>query len=149
LNSRTAAGDVGRDGAGLRRGHLALRAEHFAELADVLHHVGRGDRHVEVEEALLDLLGQVLAADDVSAGRLGLLGLLALGEHAILIFLPVPRGIVTEPRTSWSVFFGSMPMRTASSTDSSNFDGWQLLQQLDRLVERVALAPVDRAAAFV
>jgi len=39
---------------------------------------------------------------------------------AILTLLPVPRGRLTEPRTSWSVFLASMPMQTATSTVSSN-----------------------------
>src|SRR2546421_5291295 len=33
---------------------------------------------------------------------------------------PVPRGSTTEPRTTWSDFFASMPRFTAMSTDSSN-----------------------------
>src|SRR5688572_234791 len=34
--------------------------------------------------------------------------------------LPVPRGSTTDPRTTWSDFFASMPRFTATSTDSSN-----------------------------
>ena len=41
---------------------------------------GRRDRDVEVGEALLDALGEIGGADDVGAGLLGLLGLVALGE---------------------------------------------------------------------
>ena len=41
-------GDVRGDRAGLGRGHLALRAEHAAELADLAHHLRVGDGHVEV-----------------------------------------------------------------------------------------------------
>src|SRR4051812_49411038 len=73
-------GDVHRHGADLRVGHLALRAEDPAELADHGHHVRRRDRDVEVREAVLDLLGQVLGADDVGPGLLGLARLVALGE---------------------------------------------------------------------
>ena len=54
------------------------------EAADDRHHVGRGDRDVEVVEALLDALGEVLAADDVGAGLLGLARLVALGEDGDL-----------------------------------------------------------------
>ena len=51
------------------------------------HHVRRRDRDVEVGEALLDALGEVLGADDVGAGLLGLLGLVALGEDRDLDLL--------------------------------------------------------------
>ena len=44
------------------------------------HHVGRRDRDVEVGPAAADPLGEVLAADGVGAGRLGLARLVALGE---------------------------------------------------------------------
>jgi hypothetical protein len=72
------------DGAGLRVGHQAARAEHLTELTDEAHHVGRGDDRVEVEPAALDLRDHVLAADHVRAGLLGLFDLLALrdDEHA-------------------------------------------------------------------
>ena len=73
--------DVVGDGADLGVRHLALRAEHAAELAD------RAASSCGVEIAtsksvqpLLDLLGEVVAADEVGAGRLGVAGLLALGE---------------------------------------------------------------------
>ena len=80
LDSSTALRDVHRDGADLRVGHLARRAEDAAEAADDRHHVRRRDRDVEVGEALLDALGEVLGADDVGAGLLGLARLVALGE---------------------------------------------------------------------
>ena len=41
---------------------------------------GRRDRDVEVGEAILDALGEILGADDVGAGLLGLARLVALGE---------------------------------------------------------------------
>src|SRR5204862_8109831 len=44
------------------------------------HRARRRDRDVEVGEAALDALGEVLRADDVRARVLGLLGLVALGE---------------------------------------------------------------------
>ncbi len=65
-------------------GILPGRAEDPAEPADDRHQVGRRDRDVEVVEAVLDLLGEVLGADDVGAGLLGLPGLVALGEHGDL-----------------------------------------------------------------
>ena len=49
-------------------------------LPTVAHHVRRGDRDVEVVEAGLDLGREVGRTDDVGAGVLGLLRLLALGE---------------------------------------------------------------------
>src|SRR4051812_13269815 len=75
---------VHRDGAGLRVRHQAARTEDPAELADVSHLVGRGDRDVEVGESLLDPLGEIGGADDVCAGLLGLLRLVALGEDGDL-----------------------------------------------------------------
>ena len=65
--------DVGGDGAGLGVRHQAARAEHPTEATDEGHQVGRGDGHVEVEVALLDLGGQVVGADDVGPGVAGLL----------------------------------------------------------------------------
>src|SRR4051794_25377850 len=73
-------GDVHRDGADARIGHLALRTEDAAQPADDRHEVRRGDRDVEVGESALHAVGEVLRADDVRARLLGLLGLVALGE---------------------------------------------------------------------
>ena len=83
-------GDVHRHGADLRVRHLARRAEDAAEPADDRHHVRRRDRDVEVHEAVLDARGEVLGADDVRAGLLGLLRLVALGEDGDLDFLAEP-----------------------------------------------------------
>jgi len=77
--------------------------EHTPELADGGHHVRRRDGDVEVGEALFDLLGEVVATDEVGAGRLGLFGLLALGEAAILTSLPSPWAMAIVPRSSFSV----------------------------------------------
>ena len=68
-------------------GILPDGAEDPAQAADDRHHVRRGDGDVEVVEAVLDALGQILAADDVGAGLLGLAGLLALGEDGDLDLL--------------------------------------------------------------
>ena len=75
-------GHVGGDGAGLRVGHQATGAEHPTEAADERHQVGRGDGHVEVDVALLDLGGQVVGAHHVGAGLAGGGRGLAGGEHA-------------------------------------------------------------------
>src|SRR4051812_33788346 len=72
---------IGGDGAGLRVGHQATRAEHTGDAAHLGHLVGGGDRGVEVEETALDLLDEVVAADDVGACGFGLCGLVANGEH--------------------------------------------------------------------
>ena len=40
---------------------------------------------------------------------------------ATRLVLPVPLGITTAPRTTWSDFLASMPSCTATSIDSSNF----------------------------
>ena len=50
------------------------RTQRPSEAADEGHHVGRGDRHVEVELACLHLGGEVVGADEVGAGVAGLLG---------------------------------------------------------------------------
>ena len=81
LNSVDGAADVGGDGARLRVGHQASRAERATEPADERHHVGRGDGHVEVHLAGLDLGRQIVGSDDVGAGGAGLLGRLTGGEH--------------------------------------------------------------------
>ena len=54
------------------------------EPTDDRHQVGRRDRDVEVVEAVLDPLREVLGADDVGAGLLGLAGLVALREDGDL-----------------------------------------------------------------
>ena len=81
LDSLNSLGDVGSDGTGLRGRHQALRTEHLTETADNTHHVRGSDDDVEVEPVfLLDLLDEVHLADIVSAGSLGSLSLVALGE---------------------------------------------------------------------
>ena len=84
LDSVDGLGDVHRDGADFGVGHLAGGAEDAPEAPDDGHQVGRGDGDVEVVEALLDLFGEVLGADDVGAGLLGLGDLGALGEDGDL-----------------------------------------------------------------
>lgn len=56
------------------------RAEYAAQRTDDAHHVRRRQRDVEIHEPALDLLGEVVAADDVRAGGRRLLGVVALGE---------------------------------------------------------------------
>src|SRR5919107_2825410 len=73
-------GDVHGHGAGLRVRHQTARTEDLAEPADLAHEVGRRDDGVEVQPAALDPLQQVVTADVVGAGRLGLLRTVAVGE---------------------------------------------------------------------
>jgi hypothetical protein len=70
---------VERDGAGLGVRHEAAGSEDSAQLTDLTHLVGGGDHDVEVGPAFLDL-GDVLGADEIGAGRLGLLGLVTDGD---------------------------------------------------------------------
>ena len=121
LRVRDGLGDVERDRAGLRVRHQAARPEHAAELADVAHLVGRRDRDVEVEEAALDLRGEVGRADDVGPGLLGLAGLVALGEHRDAHRRgPVPCGSISVPRSCSSAWRTLRPSRKCTSTVSSN-----------------------------
>ena len=54
--------------------------KHLTETADERHHVGRGDAAVEIDDALLHLLDEILGADHIGARLLRFLGLGALGE---------------------------------------------------------------------
>ena len=74
-------GDIHRHRADLGIGHQAARPQHFAEPADQRHQVGRGHDAVEVDVAALHFFHQVLGANDIGAGRFGLVGLGAAREH--------------------------------------------------------------------
>ena len=65
------AADVEGHRAGLRVRHQSARTEHASELTELAHLVRRGDHHVEVEPAFLDLR-EVLGADEIGAGFLAL-----------------------------------------------------------------------------
>ena len=83
---------------------------------------GRRDAAVEVDFAGLHLLGQVLGAHHVGAGRQRLLGLRRRGRtRPTRTVLPVPFGSEVSPRTIWSACRGSMPRFIDISTVSSNF----------------------------
>ena len=92
-------GDVERDGAGLRVRHQAAGAEDLSELTDRAHHVRRGDDGVEVGPATLDLLDHLVAADEVGAGFLRFLLLVALGDHEHTLGLAGAVREQTVPRT--------------------------------------------------
>src|SRR5580704_6821078 len=74
-------GDIEGHGSCFRIGHQAARAENLAQPTDHAHHLGGGQRDIEVDLAALHLLHQVLAADHVRPGFDGLAELLAGGEH--------------------------------------------------------------------
>ena len=81
LTSRTGAGHVERHRPELRVGHEPARAQHLAELADLPHEIGSRHGGIEVHEAALDLLHQVLGPDHVGARLARFPLLLTLGEH--------------------------------------------------------------------
>ena len=138
--------DVHRDRPDLRVRHLALRAEDAAEAADDGHHVGRRDGDVEVGEAVLHLLGEVLGADEVGPGLLGLLGLVALGEDGDRDVLAEPVGQREGP--------AQLLVRVADVEPGAHVDldrlvelrAPGLLQQPHRLGGRVELLAVDLLA---
>ena len=73
--------DIEGHRARFRAGHQALGAQRLAELADALHHVGRGDDHVIFEPVLfLDLFDDLVAAHEVGTGLGRFLLLLAGGD---------------------------------------------------------------------
>src|SRR3954454_4331734 len=148
LRLRDGLGHVLRDGSDLRVRHLAARAEDAAEAADHRHHVRRRDRDVEVVEAFLDLLGQVLGADDVSAGVLGLLGLVALREDRDLLLLAkavreADRGAQLLVRVA-----DVQPGADVGLDRLVELGGAGLLEQRDRLAGRVLALAVDLRACL-
>src|SRR5208282_695655 len=75
-------GDVEGDGANLGIGHQAAGPKDFADTSDLAHHVRGRDDAVEVEPVLfLDLLYDLVAADEVRTRLARLALLLALGDH--------------------------------------------------------------------
>ena len=136
-------GDVHRHRADLRVGHLALRAEDAAEAADDRHHVRRRDRDVEVGEALLDALGEVLGADDVGAGLLGLVGLVALGEDGDVDVLAEAVG---QRDRAAQLLVGVADVQAGAHVDLDGLvelRALELLDQRDRLGGRVLALAVD------
>src|SRR5689334_15763022 len=138
--------DVHRDRADLRVRHLALRAEDAAEAADHRHHVGRRDRDVEVREAFLDARRQVLGADDVRAGLLGLARLVALREDGDLDVLAEP---VRERDRAAQLLVRVADVQACADVD---LDGLvelrplELLDELHGLVRRVLVRAIDLLA---
>ena len=78
LMSRIAA-DVRRHRSGFRVRHL-LREDASELFTDLRHHVRRRDGNIELHEAALDLVDQILIADDVGTGLLRGFRVVALGK---------------------------------------------------------------------
>src|SRR3954447_12574140 len=135
--------DVHRHRPRLRVRHEPAGAEHAAELPDVAHLVGRGDRDVEVGEALLDAPGEVGCADDVRAGLLRLARLVALGEHRDGRLLA---RAVREHQRPAQLLVG---MADVEPEPEMHLDGLVELRRLhvlehpDRLHRRVLVLPVE------
>src|SRR4029453_2643898 len=75
------ASHVESDGAEFGIRHEPSGTEYLAETAHLSHEVRGGDGRVEVHEAALDLLPEILPAHHVRPRVAGLSLLLALGEH--------------------------------------------------------------------
>ncbi|CAB4872108.1 unannotated protein [freshwater metagenome] len=73
-------GDVHGHRAGLRVRHQATRAQDLAEGSDLAHEVRGRHCGVEVGPAALDLLDQVVGADEIGTCSPRFIGLLAVGE---------------------------------------------------------------------
>src|SRR4051812_18879658 len=126
--------------------HLALRAEDAAEAADHRHHVRRRHGNVEVGEALLDALGEVLGAHDVSPGLLGLAGLVAAREdrHGDGLAEAVRQG---DRAAELLVGVPDVQARADVQLDGLvELGAGELLDQADRLGRRVLVLAVDAAA---
>src|SRR5215212_7692598 len=136
--------DVHGDGADLRVRHLARRAEDAAEAADDGHQVRRRDGDVEVHEALLlDALGEVLGADVVRAGLLGLARLVALGEDGDLDVLAET---VRERDRAAQLLVGVADVEARADVDLDGLveaGALGLLDEGDRLGGRVLDVAVD------
>src|SRR3954470_18965163 len=138
-------GHVHRDRADLRVRHLALRAEDAAETADDGHHVRRRDGDVEVGEALLDALGEVVGADDVGPGLLGLARLVALGEDGDRDVLAEAVG---QRDGAAQLLVGVADVQARAHVDLDGLvelRALEVLDELDRLDGRVLTLAVDLA----
>src|SRR5581483_12512108 len=72
--------DVEGHGPGLRVRHQPPGPEHPTGLADGCHHVRCGDGRIELDVSLQDLFHEIIAADHIGAGLLGLPSLLPCCE---------------------------------------------------------------------
>ena len=95
-------GHVVGDGAQLGVRHETAGAEDLAQATNLAHLVGGGNGGVEVELAGLNLLRELVGADDVSARLFGGTGSFALGEHGHADGLARAVRQLTVPRSCWS-----------------------------------------------
>ena len=72
---------VSSDGANLWVGHQTTWAQHLTQGTHHTHRVWRGNHHVKVNLASLDLCGQIVHTDDVSASGSGFISFYTLGKH--------------------------------------------------------------------
>jgi hypothetical protein len=132
-------------GAQLRVGHEAARPQHLAEPAHLAHEIGGGDRRVEVHEAALDLLDQVLGADHVGPRIPSFLVLLALGEDGHPHRLADAVGQHDGAPHHLVGVLGIDPEPQGHVHRLVELGVGQLLEDAERLLDRVALlAVVDR-----
>ena len=76
------ADDIHGNRADARVRHQAARAQNLTEPADEAHHVGRRNAAIEVDRALRHLIDEILRADEIGTGGLGLLGLRPTRKHS-------------------------------------------------------------------
>ena len=142
--------EIEGDRARLGIRHQAAAAEDAAEATDGAHHVRRRDCDVEVEPAGLDALGDILATDLVGTGAQRLLGLLALGEDHDANALA---GAVGQDDRAADHLVGVARVDAQADVRLGRCveaDIRGLLEQIDGLVGRIRLRPVDeRCGLFV
>src|SRR4051794_331262 len=138
--------DVHRDRSHLRVRHLALRAEDAPEAADHRHHVRGRDRDVEVGEAVLHALGEIVGAHDVGAGLLGLARLVALREDGDRDALAEAVG---QRDRAAQLLVGVTDVQARADVDLDGLvelRALDLLEEVHRLGGRVLALAVDLAA---
>jgi hypothetical protein len=120
----------------------------FTEASDHAHHVGGGDATVEIDLALLHLLGQVFAPDNVGTGFAGLIGLGAFGEHRDA---RGAAGAVGERNHAADHLVGMTRIDAQIHRDFDGLVEFRLcaaLDQLHRLFQRILLLRIDAFASF-
>src|SRR5205085_11605341 len=120
--------------------HQYARTQYRAELADDAHGIGARDHAVKVALTGLHLGRQVLEPDDVRAGRLGRLLVLAGGEHRDAHRLA---GAVRHHRRAAYLLVGLAGVDAEIDRRVHGFrelGGGELLYQLNGLLDRVDLS---------
>ncbi len=109
------------DRASLGVGHQAARAENAPEAAYFAHHIGRGNRHIELQPAALNAVeGFIVIHHHIGASITGGHGASPCAKTATRTVLPSPLGRTTTSRTRWSAWRGHL-IRRWTSTVASNF----------------------------